>query len=321
MKAASRYVDGPWAWVVTGATFVLLFLAYGNAYSFGVYFQSLATAFDADRAETSLVFSIVGGLYSSLGIISGPAADRFGTRPVCLIGMLALAAGLIYASTAIALWQVYVGFGLGVSLGMGFNFAPANAGLQRWFTQRRGLASGLASSGVALSILIMPSVVALLIGWRDWRNAMWTIGMVTLVAGSLAALVMGDPPETTGRARRRTDDVTGQFDLKRALISRGFLMLYLSSMLCCAGIFIPFVHLVAYSVDHGLTEGTGVFLIAVIGGSRRTPSSLHTPPALLQGPGEPGQDGAGLGVGSVENCSNRDELLTTRIPPAPFAKH
>ena len=82
MIFADRRIDGAWSWVVTGAAFTLLFLAYGGAYSFGVFFPALASAFDADRADTALVFSIVGGLYSTLGIVSGPAADRFGTRPV-----------------------------------------------------------------------------------------------------------------------------------------------------------------------------------------------------------------------------------------------
>jgi hypothetical protein len=41
--------------VVAGATFVLMFLAYGNAYTFGVFFPALSAAFDADRAETALV--------------------------------------------------------------------------------------------------------------------------------------------------------------------------------------------------------------------------------------------------------------------------
>ena len=113
----------------------------------------------------------------------------------------------------------------------------------------------------------MPSVVTLLIEWRDWRNAMWATGIMTLVLGSLAAFFMGDPPNTTGRANERSNGVAEKFDIKRALTSRAFLALYLSSMLCCAGVFIPFVHLVAYSVDERHAEGTGVFLIAVIGAS------------------------------------------------------
>ena len=140
-----------------------MFFAYGNTYSFGIFFPALSASFGADRAETALVFSIVGGLYSTLGIISGPAADRLGTRPVCLFGIVALGIGLIYASTATALWQVYLGFGLGLAFGMGFIFAPANAGLQRWFTKKRGLASGFASTGIGVSILVLPPVSAALI--------------------------------------------------------------------------------------------------------------------------------------------------------------
>ncbi len=252
--------------MVTGATFVLMFLAYGNAYTFGVFFPALAAAFDADRAETALVFSVVGGLYSTLGIISGPAADRFGTRPVCLLGMLAMGAGLIYASTADALWQVYLGFGLGLAMGIGFTFAPANAGLQRWFVRRRGLASGAASTGAGFAILVLPPIVAVLIEWRDWRAAMQIIGILTLVAGSLAAFVMGDPPGTTDRATGAAGGLA-RFDLKRALTSRGFVMLFLSSMFCCMGFFIPFVHLVPYALDQGLGESTGLYLLAVIGAS------------------------------------------------------
>jgi OFA family oxalate/formate antiporter-like MFS transporter len=261
----TRTVDSTWSWVVTGAAFVVLFLAYGASLSFGVFFPSLEKAFNADRAATSLVFSIIGGLYSTLGIVSGPAADRFGTRLVCLFGTTLAGIGLIYASSATALWQVYLGFGVGVSFGMGFNFAPASAGLQRWFTKRRGLASGIASTGIGISILTMPAMVAYLIDAYDWRTAMMAVGIATLVIGGAAALLMGDPPGSTGRTIGNSASAAQAFDVRGALLSRGFVMLYLSSMFCCVGVFIPFVHLVAYSVDQGLSQQTGVFLIASIG--------------------------------------------------------
>ena len=260
-----RRVDGSWSWVVTGAASSLLFMAYGVALSFGVFFPALATAFEADRAATSLVFSIIGGLYSTLGIVSGPAADRFGTRPVCLFGIVAMGLGLIYAGTATALWQVYLGFGAGVSLGMGCNFAPANAGLQRWVAKRRGLASGIASTGIGISILTMPAIIALMIEAQGWRASMTGLGLATLTIGGLAALLMGDPPRQPRPVLPGGSARPAAFDLRRALLSRGFVMLYLSSMFCCVGVFIPFVHLVAYAVDHGIGKQTGVYLVAVIG--------------------------------------------------------
>ena len=259
-----------------------MFFAYGNTYSFGVFFPALSASFGADRAETALVFSIVGGLYSTLGIISGPAADRLGTRPVCLFGIVALGIGLIYASTATALWQVYLGFGLGLAFGMGFIFAPANAGLQRWFTKKRGLASGIASTGIGVSILVLPPVSAALIEWQNWRVAMQIIGVSALIVGSLAALMMGDPIDTKGGSASvvgATDnqiDVKTYYDLKAAFLSRGFLMLFFSSMICSIGFFIPFVHLVPYAIDQGFGETNGVYLLMVIGISSLTGRILLT---------------------------------------------
>lgn len=267
LNAERHRIDGGWAWIVAGAAFTLMFIGYGVVYSFGVFFQPLASTFLSDRADTSLIFSIIGGTYSTMGILSGPAADRFGTRPVCLFGMLGLGTGLLYASGAEALWQVYIGFGIGVSLGIGCVFAPANAGLQRWFTRNRGLASGLATTGVGVSILAVPPSVAVFIDWWDWRDTMWTLGVIALAAGSLAALFMGDPARVPSPARVDDGPERTEFDLKKALTSRGYVMLWLSSMLCCAGIFVPFVHLVAYSNDLGLGQDTGVFLIAMIGAS------------------------------------------------------
>ncbi len=259
-----------------------MFFAYGNTYSFGVFFPALSASFGADRAETALVFSIVGGLYSTLGIISGPAADRLGTRPVCLFGIVALGIGLIYASTATALWQVYLGFGLGLAFGMGFIFAPANAGLQRWFTKKRGLASGIASTGIGVSILVLPPVSAALIEWQNWRVAMQIIGVSALIAGSLAALMMGDPTDTKGGstsvvgATNNQIDVKTYYDLKAAFLSRGFVMLFFSSMICSIGFFIPFVHLVPYAIDQGFGETNGVYLLMVIGISSLTGRILLT---------------------------------------------
>ena len=259
-----------------------MFFAYGNTYSFGVFFPALSASFGADRAETALVFSIVGGLYSTLGIISGPAADRLGTRPVCLFGIVALGIGLIYASTATALWQVYLGFGLGLAFGMGFIFAPANAGLQRWFTKKRGLASGIASTGIGVSILVVPPVSAALIEWQNWRVAMQIIGVSALIVGSLAALMMVDPTDTKDGSASvvgATDnqiDVKTYYDLKAAFLSRGFLMLFFSSMICSIGFFIPFVHLVPYAIDQGFGETNGVYLLMVIGISSLTGRILLT---------------------------------------------
>ena len=104
----------------------------------------------------SLVFSLAGFLYFGLGIVSGPLADRFGSRRLAVAGMILTGLGLAAASAARSLPEVYAAYGLGVGLGVGCAYVPAIGAVQRWFVRRRGFASGLAVSGIGVGTLVMP---------------------------------------------------------------------------------------------------------------------------------------------------------------------
>src|SRR6266571_5424483 len=108
-----------YGWWVVAAAFAITFLGFGSAYTFSAFLEQLQREFGASRGSVSLVFSLAGFLYFGLGIISGPLADRFGSRPFAVIGMVLLGVGLAAASAARSLSQVYVAYGLGVGLGCG----------------------------------------------------------------------------------------------------------------------------------------------------------------------------------------------------------
>ena len=131
------------------ARFVCMLTGYAVAYSFAAFFGPLEAEFGAQRGETSLVFSISAFLYFLLGLPAGLIADRIGPRPVVVGGLLVVALGLVLAARASALWQVYLGYSLGVGLGVGFSYVPSVTAVQRWFVRRRGTASGLAVAGSA----------------------------------------------------------------------------------------------------------------------------------------------------------------------------
>ena len=140
---------------MVASAFGVMFATFGSAYSFSAFFTSLQQTFHASRGEISLIFSIAVPFYYLVGAISGPVADRFGSRFTCFFGVVIGGAGLIYAATADALWQIYLGFGLGLGLGIGFSFVPSLAAVQRRFVRRRGLASGIAVSGIGLGTLVV----------------------------------------------------------------------------------------------------------------------------------------------------------------------
>ena len=178
-------------WFVVAAAFAVTFVGFGSAYTFSAFVEPLQRDFGASRGSVSLVFSLAGFLYFGLGIVSGPLADRFGSRPLAVAGMILTGLGLAAASAAQSLTQVYVAYGLGVGLGVGCAYVPAIGAVQRWFVRRRGFASGLAVSGIGVGTLVMPPLASLLIGMLGWRGAYLTLGALAMVLGGGLALLIG----------------------------------------------------------------------------------------------------------------------------------
>ena len=127
-----------YGWLVVAAAFAVTFVGFGSAYTFSAVIGSLQKDFVASRAAVSFVFSLAGFLYFGFGIVSGPLADRWGSRRLAVIGMLLTGIGLASASAARSLTEVYAAYGLGVGLGVGCSYVPAVGAVQRWFAKRRG---------------------------------------------------------------------------------------------------------------------------------------------------------------------------------------
>jgi len=261
-----------YGWFVVAGTFAVTFVGFGNAYSFGAFLPSLQHDFAASRGSVSLVFSLAGFFYFGLGVISGPLADRWGSRLLAVTGMILVAVGLALASVARSLTEVYAAYGLGVGLGIGCAYVPAVAAVQRWFSRRRGFASGLAVSGIGVGTLVMPPFVAFLIGLLGWRGTYLALGIFTLVVGVALASLIEDDPRGRGLAPDgellssglQPTPVT-KAGVRSVVTSPRFIGLYGACFICSFGLFVPFVHLVPYALDHGVGQASAVLLIGAIG--------------------------------------------------------
>jgi MFS family permease len=261
-----------YGWFVVAGAFAVTFVGFGSAYTFSAFIASLQRDFAASRGSVSLVFSMAGFLYFALGVVSGPLADRFGARLLAVIGMILTGVGLAFASVARSLPEVYAAYGLGVGLGIGFSYVPILGAVQRWFDRRRGLASGLAVSGIGVGTLVMPPAAAMLIDAMGWRGAYLVLGCFAAIVGGGMALLVEDDPRRRGTgtdgdpplldAQQVQSVTTGVRD---ALRSRRFVGLCAASLLGSFGVFVPFVHLVPYAMDHGIPQSSAVLLMAAIG--------------------------------------------------------
>jgi OFA family oxalate/formate antiporter-like MFS transporter len=259
-------------WFVVAGAFGVTFVGFGSAYTFSAFVESLQRDFAASRGSVSLVFSLAGFLYFGLGIVSGPLADLWGSRRLAVVGMILVGLGLAFASAARSLTEVYAAYGLGVGLGVGCSYVPVLGAVQRWFVKRRGFASGLAVSGIGVGTRAMPPLASLLIGVVGWREAYFVLGCLAALVGVGSALLIENDPRDCGLA---PDGGLLQSDAPRvpptgssvreAITSRRFIGLYAACLICSFGLFVPFVHLVPYALDHGVAQSLAVALLGMIG--------------------------------------------------------
>ena len=259
-------------WLVVAGAFAVTFMGFGSAYTFSAFVEALQRDFGASRGSVSLVFSLAGFLYFGLGIVSGPLADRWGSRRLAVAGMVLVGLGLAAASVARSLTEIYWAYGLGVGLGVGASYVPVLGAVQRWFVRRRGFASGLAVSGIGVGTLAMPPLATFLIETEGWRHAYLILGLLAAVVGGGLALLVetdprdrglgpdGDPPQSAAASAQPEGA-----SVRQAITSRWFAGLYAACLICAFGVFVPFVHLVPYALDHGVPQAQAVLLFGAIG--------------------------------------------------------
>jgi len=118
----------------------------------------------------------------------------------------------------------------------------------------------------------VPARVALFIDAAGWRKAYLILGAVAVLLGGGMALLIENDPRDRGLNPDGDDAIPGapavsaqSSSVWEAIRTRHFLGLYAACLSCSFGLFVPFVHLVPYALDHGVAQTSAVFLLGVIG--------------------------------------------------------
>jgi MFS family permease len=89
--------------------------------------------------------------------------------------------GLLAASRISAIWHLYLFFGVFMAVGINvLSYSPHMAIIPRWFIRKRGLACGLAVSGIGIGTLILVPFNELMIDALGWRSAFFVVSVIVL---------------------------------------------------------------------------------------------------------------------------------------------
>jgi len=267
-----------YGWIIVGCAFTILCIAYGIQFTFGVFMPAISADTGWSRASLSVPYSLYVFVYSALGVVTGRLTDRWGPRVVLTVGGCLLGSGIVLMSQVDALWQIYVFLGLIAASGMSAAYVPCNATVVRWFTQRRGLALSVTSSGASFGNFLFPPLVATLISAYGWRRTYLLLGLLGAGVVSLcASFVVRDPEKMNlypdGRrpvesSHTRTQErvpITEEWTLASAKRTSAFWLLNAIFTLTWLVVFMPMVHIVPFAVDLGISSVRAAMTISVIG--------------------------------------------------------
>jgi MFS family permease len=276
-----------YGWVIVTASFVILTVAYGIQFSYGIFLPYVMADLGLNRVEATAPFSLYVLVYTVMGLVSGAATDRFGPRIVVFTGAGSLGLGYCLLATASAQWQIFLFLSVIAGIGMSAVFVPVNATVVRWFSRRRGAALGISGTGVNAALLFGPLLAAAAIPWLGWRMVLLLLGLsgAAMIGACALALVRdpealnlvpdGMPPVAPNDAYTNSDvaDVAARshavgevsWTLRQAASTGAFWIITGVYVLTWIMLFFPFVHLPILAEERGHDATTAASLVAAMG--------------------------------------------------------
>ncbi len=278
-----------YGWMIVAIAFLSMGVWLSMRTTFSVFLVALLDEFHWSRASAAGVQSVSFIVYVFSAPLVGALIDRFGPRRVVLPGIIVLCAGLFLSAFVKTLSQLYLVYGVVVAFGVTFvSIVVYSTILSHWFQLKRGLANGIAVSGMGVGTFALVPLTQYLINFVGWRSAFMILGgAVFLLLFPLTAIFLRHKPAELGLCVDGIDGTDGtggslkigqrrvevvdqrwagtEWTLRGAAKERRFWALLAYSFLVIIPIYVLLIHGVKLLVDRGLTKMDAAFMIALAG--------------------------------------------------------
>ena len=205
----------PWTILAAGAAIQVLT---GLPAAWGVFQQPVMEEYGLSEQGAGYAFGILIAAFGVGCVIGGFLQDRYGPRCAGLWGTALLcggffAAGLLPPGSA---WTFFLAFSIPAGLGTAFLYPSIQSCAQKWYADRKGLATGVIGGAVGLSGAFLTVFVRTAVRgfWvvQGIRGAFWALGAVTLPVCLVGSLLLQDPPQT-GQTQKPQENGKNTIDL------------------------------------------------------------------------------------------------------------
>lgn len=265
--------DGGWGWAVLSGCFVITGFSYAFPKAVSVFFKELIREFGVGYSDTAWISSILLAMLYGTGPLCSVMVNRFGCRPVMMVGGLFASLGMILASFATSIMHIYLCTGVITGLGLALNFQPSLIMLNRYFSEKRPLANGLAAAGSPVALCCLSPLGQILQYKYGWRGGFLILGGMLLNCCACGALMRPLLPPKKATSSENLDGCLEEKkpEVKKKLLDfsvfkdRGFLIYTIAASVMVLGLFVPPVFVVSYAKGMGNEDTKSALLLTILG--------------------------------------------------------
>lgn len=271
-----------YGWWIVLAALLAQFVAVGTqAPVSGAFLVPMTEELGWARGEFAIATSVGTFVSAIIGFFIGVYVDRYGARPLMVIGATIIGGTLMAISRVDELWQFILLRGVIFTVGFVLiGNLVVNVTLSKWFVRRRGWAISIASIGVSLGSVVITPIMVRLVDEIGWRDAWMVMGVGAWALIYPTALIMRREPEDYGllpdgaRSEELKDadlieearlDFVNSFTRGEAVRTFAMWFLVIAFGFGMVGLISVMFHAIPFMTDSGFTRSEAGFVFSFMG--------------------------------------------------------
>ena len=248
------------AWLVVFGCFMGLCGSLGLVNSIGT-FQAYIEDHqlkDYSSGNVGWIFSMFAFLTFFCGVQIGPVFDAKGPRFLILAGAILIIVMMVAIGFCTQYWHFMLVIGIAGGVGSSLIFTPAVSAVGHFFNEKRGIATGIATTGGSVGGVVFPLVLQHLfpkIGW-GWATRVVALVCLILMIGA-CILIKSRLPKKPASKENVLPDFGIFREPKFALTTAGVFFIEW-------GLFIPISYISSYCLTHGVSTELSYQMLAIL---------------------------------------------------------
>lgn len=181
--------DGGYGWVVTFAAMLCNLICDGTLFAFGAMKIHLQKHFECSDMLILMVGSVPCGIYLLVGPIVSGLSNRYGCRPVIIIGSIGAAVCMLLSTLSPNVWVMMIIYGILGGTFFGMIYLPSVVMVSFYFDKKRPIANGLVTAGTGLGVLSFGPLANFLMEKMGWKAGIMIFAGIMLTGVLFGAIM------------------------------------------------------------------------------------------------------------------------------------